>query len=1020
MTRLVLTHPNQNNPIPIPPNVAEGRGQGQYIAFGVEEVVGRVVRGLLDGNHVGGNVMCKGLRRGRGGGAGSCLRGVDGVAVGGVVKLLKLRQWRMLLQRLGHVLTGFILGECVLLMPVKFGDKKEGVYQEKNVCLWMICGDMLKMEGRGGRYGRDRSKIVLSRDFLYHGPPKGRIDGRRGDVVSRRTSREPALPSSHELQNMRPNGKSARKLVLNIFERSKVVGRKRKRSDFVSSDNRETQPLPKRLRKAVPLFKNMLERLEKSSLRSLLQYQCPISRSRVKPCMKDMIRSNTKPKNIVHFVIAALNRILPPQLWGAKRNFELFQTIISKFVRHSRQREVFDIAKTISRSPFLLSKIPWLHREGQRGASVCNPTDHLYRQKKLTQFVTWVFRSLVMSLLRQNFYTTEGEESKGKVLYYRREIWASISDESYRLMLHSGRRHFNLLSPQALESIVKQRDDLFAQLGPTVSRTPAFTFSKVRFVPKPTSTRIIQRGRARFFDEFLETKARSEKPFRRHPARARALIQQPKRILSSFYENVRIIFDHERVSRSGAGASVLNLNDIYMQYLAFLRSWHIAKRPRMYFLCIDITKSFDTIPISTLINTVVPSVLRQERYTLIRYAVITRNLVDQKILTRYRTFVCPQAGEETNFTRLARKYLAALHRGSLLIDLVDVRTICREDILASVKQLIGNNVILVPPRNRTSAKTAYAVQCQGLAQGAKLSSLLTSFFYGFVEHTDLKEYLPASTKDITKPSEKQHEPLRVYIRFIDDSLFGTSCLEQAHSYCRRIQHGWDTTYGFRINRSKTRANFKYPDGKPKRFLPWCGLLIDTMTMEIRNDFNRYTSSKVRLRDTLIIENNANPVATFQERAAACFRPKLHPILLDGNVSSRGIVGLNVFQAALLAALKLAAYANIAFGEKDLHDPNTGKVFMKTVLMACDMFRKLVVVNLCGTVAERGKLKRVVGRRDVGWLTVTAYWQVVRKRIKGRYGKLAEEALWEKREGVLKEWKDVVKEENSEALWQIRL
>ena len=203
-------------------------------------------------------------------------------------------------------------------------------------------------------------------------------------------------------------------------------------------------------------------------------------------------------------------------------------------------------------------------------------------------------------------------------------------------------------------------------------------------------------------------------------------------------------------------------------------------------------------------------------------------------------------------------------------------------------------------------------------------------------------------------------------------------------------------------------------------------------MQVRNDFERYVSSKVSLRDTIIIEHHSQPYQTYLLKSATCFRPKLHPILLDAHINSRKTIGLNIYQAALLAALKQLSYAHTIFPNDTILRTNTTqctqleKLFWKSVKDATVVFQKLVSINCCSAFAEEHNFRRGVGRKDIQHLTVMGYYNVLlkRQRKKGSYKRLALKMLREwttkEQQTVVQYWSEVVKDERSEVLWQIRL
>lgn len=85
-------------------------------------------------------------------------------------------------------------------------------------------------------------------------------------------------------------------------------------------------------------------------------------------------------------------------------------------------------------------------------------------------------------------------------------------------------------------------------------------------------------------------------------------------------------------------------------------------------------------------------------------------------------------------------------------------------------------------------------------------------------------------------------------------------------------------------------------------VPWCGLLLDTGSLELRGDYRRLFGSA--LSDGLTHESAAPGGMRLAARLQQYARPKLIPLLLDASVNSRATVALNVYQAMLVVGMKL--------------------------------------------------------------------------------------------------------------------
>lgn len=121
-------------------------------------------------------------------------------------------------------------------------------------------------------------------------------------------------------------------------------------------------------------------------------------------------------------------------------------------------------------------------------------------------------------------------------------------------------------------------------------------------------------------------------------------------------------------------------------------------------------------------------------------------------------------------------------------------------------------------------------------------------------------------------------------------------------------------YGCFINQSKTSTNFEFTykgtnvanvyTEQPCLF-PWCGYLINCETLDIQSDVSRYYGSF--LSDSLTIDFGKNPVKKLYHKLAFYLKPKCHAIFLDTEFNSRDTVLLNIFENAIICAMKFHLY-----------------------------------------------------------------------------------------------------------------
>lgn len=156
----------------------------------------------------------------------------------------------------------------------------------------------------------------------------------------------------------------------------------------------------------------------------------------------------------------------------------------------------------------------------------------------------------------------------------------------------------------------------------------------------------------------------------------------------------------------------------------------------------------------------------------------------------------------------------------------------------------------------------------------------------------------------------------VGVRLIDDFLY--ICLDQP--LAERIlgqMAGRLPTYGCTLNPAKTRLNFackldgqdigpnEQVTGDGRRFVSWCGLLLESSRLEVQADYSRYLGEP--LAAALNVARTRNPGRALPAKLRLYLSHKAYPLLLDPAVNPHETIQLNVYQCFLLAAMKMHRY-----------------------------------------------------------------------------------------------------------------
>lgn len=1044
VSRVLVCLPDATNRPAVPDGVEEGLQSAPGFPR-LEDVIGRVISDTLT-RHPRGfdaanrNVLCNGFALARPGGAGSVFRNLDARAPSSAVNAFLSAPWRRVFERLGYVAARHLLScaALVLCVPSDLSEERTGGGE---VAMMQLCGPHREK----AVVREDSSSIVhLKRQVLYHGSlqllphhlQSGK-DIKAGEGGAKDPPLNSGLPPSHPMQPLRPgeadvSSRLACIIFPSLFTKQKArlsprptstadqTSRPRKRrrvlgsagtsaasaaanrNQSVRSISAPSPRFPRRLQKLAPLLEDVVARCAKRSFRALLSETCPLDvddnprRSKRLHTCQELSQKKAKPGSVARFLVRAVRQAVPLAIFGSHGNRALFESALHAIIRHRNQHDAFDLQHFLAQQGMKVTEVTWLYRicdpNSSDGRKICNPTDLKYRQARLAEMTSWLFRGFCLPLLRHNFYVTETEVSRNRVVYYRREVWSALTDATLDAMLRSDHHQFSMLTPKSLAVVRRRRESVVSQAGTCFSSAPVFAFSSVRFVPKPSGARGIQRRRAISFRSFVNSKNGLSLALPKLPNPA--LFSIAKSATKTFYANVQEIVGSETKSNSNLlGASVFTSTDIYQKYAELVSRWRAAGRPVMYFLCMDITRSFDTVPLRSLLGHVLPSIFQREEYVILRYVVVKRSVPNGALVYRYRYYACEEMGEESNFPRLLRTKLAARHRCALYVDLCDVTRLKRGDLLRALEELLGNNIVSIPRRNRRHREAAYAIQCQGLPQGLPLSGILTSLFYGHVESKDLTQFLTLkgsagekalrceALSGVNDESETRLS-LQLFMRQVDDTIFASADKDHARRFAERMTKGWDEEHGFVINPTKTRSNFDAGVGGKTgmRFIPWCGYIIDTKTMEVRNDYDRYVTPGFRLRDTLSILYGTGSVRSFSAKALTCFKPKLHPILFDSNINSKRMIALNLYQAAVLSALKLCSYASALFANGEAKpDPNTRDLFRGTTVEMLRSFCTLVTLAVTSTVASRNGVAFPLEDSDVLYLAHRGIYDVLQRR-----------------------------------------
>ncbi|XP_017534265.3 telomerase reverse transcriptase isoform X6 [Manis javanica] len=732
--------------------------------------------------------------------------------------------------------------------------------------------------GRGPpRTGRSFQLVGCGRQPGY--PPTQRPQGTPGPRTYAETKRflyssgcKERLRPSFLLSALQPSLSGARTLVETIF-----LGPHPQRPGAP----RRMRRLPARYWRMRPLFRELLGNHAKCPYGALLRTHCPLratntlagasvqkrsgvgvcaaegrvaasTESAGPRCLVQLLRQHNSPWQVYALLRACLRRLVPAGLWGSRHNERRFLRNVKKFVSLGKHARLSLQELTWKMK---VQDCAWLRRSP--GARSVPAAEHRLREAVLAKFLCWLMNTYVVELLRSFFYVTETTFQKNRLFFYRKSVWSQLQSIGIK-------QHFNSVQLRELsEEEMRQHQEA----------RPALLMSKLRFLPKPSGLRPIVN-----MDYVMGART-----FHRDK-KVQHLTSQAKTLFG--------VLNYERVQRPGLlGASVLGMDDIYRAWRSFaLRMRARDPASQLYFVKVDVMGAYDALPQDRLVE-VIASVIRPQEntYCVRQYAVVRRTArghVRKAFKRHVSTFMDLQP--------YMRQFVEHLQQTSSLRDAVVIEQSSSlneagHSLFDFFLRLVHHHIIRIGGK-------CY-VQCQGVPQGSILSTLLCSLCYGDMENKLF--------------SDVQQDGL--LLRLVDDFLLVTPHLTQAEAFLRTLVQGVPE-YGCVANLGKTVVNFPVevstlggtaPLQLPAHCLfPWCGLLLDTQTLEVLCDYSSYAQTSIKA--SLTFNQGFKPGRNMRRKLFAVLRLKCHDLFMDLQVNSLQTVCTNVYKIFLLQAYRFHA------------------------------------------------------------------------------------------------------------------
>ncbi|XP_026556664.1 telomerase reverse transcriptase [Pseudonaja textilis] len=733
------------------------------------------------------------------------------------------------------------------------------------------------------------------------------------------------LPKSFVLNHLKGNPRGGQCLVEQVFFSSKIL--KQPGSPSVQNGPKKKKRVPKRYWQMRRVFQELLRNHAKCPYQAILKRNCPISVSEpdkislgeqrfkqngpqgeisperqqgnpVKGCMasssgalnpfsetgassrssermelfekKDkeqdssssdfitLLKQYSSHWQVYTFVRGCLERVVPPALWGSNHNKCRFYRNVKKFISLGKFA-AFSLEELTWK--MRVNDCAWLRLTKESGHSV-PASEHRFREELMSKFLYWLMDCYVSELLRSFFYITETAFQKNLLFFFRKAVWSKLQIIGIR----------NHLAKVQLQPLLEKDIELLQQ------RKYVPVASKLRFIPKPNGLRpVVKQHGVVGTETFCKNSGDKKGPH-----------------FNVQLKNVFSVLNYERLKNPAIlGSTVFGKDDIYIIWKKFVSKVLelYAEMPKFYFVKADVTGAYDTLPHDKLVEVVLQVLepARNTTYSIRRYAAIMRT-GNGYIKKHYKRHVSTY----NEFIYGMKEFVSHLQQSTSLRNAVIVeQRVSLKESCSSLRefflQLIHNNILKIEDR--------YYVQRCGIPQGSILSTLLCNLCYGDMENKLLC--------DVQKDG--------VLMRLTDDFLLVTPHLEQAKTFLRTLAKGIPE-YGFVINPSKTVVNFPMDENVPgclefKQLptycvIPWCGLLINTQTLEIYCDYSSYAYTSIR--SSLSFNSTRKAGVNMRNKLLAVLQLKCHSLFIDLQINCLKTVCINIYKILLLQAYRFHA------------------------------------------------------------------------------------------------------------------
>ena len=465
------------------------------------------------------------------------------------------------------------------------------------------------------------------------------------------------------------------------------------------------------------------------------------------------------------------------------------------------------------------------------------------RLQILARIHIFLMENYVIALIKSYFYVTDSTVYKNRLFYFPKMVWRLICQKAFEKLNDQG----------MLEPITEQKANALVSEGKSLG------FAYLRFMPKANSVRLIVN---------MKKKQR--------------IVRFRGTTINWQLQDLHRVFVLKKSEKPELlGSSLFSISDIYNRWKNYCASNHGYKGP-YYFVKVDIKGCYDSISQKKIYHIVKDYLKPYTTYAILRYSSVILG-AHKPIVNRVR--------EATEFAAYPGNFFKYIQKVIQTSGLENVIFTCNENpwlvdtsrLLARLKShLLGN--ILKYGKN-------YYLQTKGISQGSVISTMLCNLYYA-----DMESRCLSLAKD------------ELLMRQVDDFLFVSKSLVRAKSFLRLMLDGIPE-YCFIANVEKTLVNFDYilnpGNACPKsgQFFPFCGLLFDTILLEVSPNFSKYSGLSVK--DSISTGYTSHPGLAVESKLLFSMKFQCHAIFFDISLNSLETIANNIYKIFLLTAFKFA-------------------------------------------------------------------------------------------------------------------